>query len=195
MTKRIGETRDEFLSRCREYEKTRYLSRRDRKLAYMRTYRINNLDRERARCDAWHSDPKNREKRNATQRRYNKTEERRLYRRNLRRRQREYDINYRILCSLRTRLNSALKGLNKSNRTIELLGCDIDFLRLHLAAQFTDGMNWANYGKWQIDHVIPCAEFDLRDPNQQHQCFNFSNLKPMWAIENAKKGSKVGYRI
>lgn len=54
-------------------------------------------------------------------------------------------------------------------------------------------MSWDNYGYrgWHIDHIKPCASFDLTDPNQREQCFHFSNLQPMWAKDNLSKGAKT----
>lgn len=53
-------------------------------------------------------------------------------------------------------------------------------------------MSWENYGfyGWHIDHIKPCSKFDLTDPKQQEQCFHYSNLQPLWAIENFKKSDK-----
>ena len=48
-------------------------------------------------------------------------------------------------------------------------------------------MSWDNYGDWHIDHIIPCAAFDLTDIEQQKKCFNYKNLQPLWAEENLKK--------
>jgi hypothetical protein len=44
--------------------------------------------------------------------------------------------------------------------------------------------------RWHIDHIVPCESFDLTDPAQQGQCFHFSNLQPLWARENLRKGTK-----
>ena len=101
------------------------------------------------------------------------------------------DINYRIEKNLRKRLWDAIKGNNKSASTIKLLGCAVEYLKNHLESQFTEGMNWDNYGKWHIDHIIPCASFDFTDPFQQRECFHFSNLQPLWAEDNLKKGSNL----
>ena len=62
---------------------------------------------------------------------------------------------------------------------------------MHLEAQFKPGMTWDNYGLkgWHVDHIRPCASFDLRDPEQQRRCFHYTNLQPLWAEENLKKGS------
>jgi hypothetical protein len=67
----------------------------------------------------------------------------------------------------------------------------VEQLRQHLEAQFTDGMSWDNYGRdgWHIDHIRPCASFDLTDPEQQRQCFHYTNLQPLWAADNIRKGA------
>lgn len=103
---------------------------------------------------------------------------------------RKTDINYQIKSNLRTRLSLAVQGKNKSAATLELLGCTIDRLKNHLEYHFTDGMNWGNYGKWHVDHIIPCASFDLSDPEEQKKCFHYTNLQPLWGIDNIRKGGK-----
>ena len=117
---------------------------------------------------------------------------------NRRRRQREdharryrKDVQYKLMVTQRSRLWHALKGRGaKSSRTIILIGCSIEHLRQHLEAQFTDGMTWDNHGQWHIDHIKPCASFDLTDAEQQHECFNYTNLQPLWAVDNLTKGAK-----
>lgn len=52
--------------------------------------------------------------------------------------------------------------------------------------------NWGNdEGDWSIDHILPCALFDLTDAAQQHTCFHHSNLQPLWHIENVMKNDKL----
>ena len=74
---------------------------------------------------------------------------------------------------------------------MKLLGCSLDFLKQYLEFQFKKGMSWSNYGKWHIDHIKPCASFDLSKPNEQHKCFNYINLQPLWAIDNLRKKDKI----
>ena len=102
---------------------------------------------------------------------------------------RRQDARNRILSNLRGRLRSALfnQSAKKANRTIELIGCSQTFLIAHLEKQFTEGMLWANYGKWHVDHIMPCSKFDLTDPEQQKLCFHYSNLQPLWAEDNLSK--------
>lgn len=107
---------------------------------------------------------------------------------------RRRDPLYRIRCQLRSRLWGALKsqGLRKSKKTMERIGCDLPFLRCWLELDFRDGMTWENYGKvWHIDHILPCASFDLSDPEQQKECFNYKNLQALPAKENLSKSASI----
>jgi hypothetical protein len=103
------------------------------------------------------------------------------------------DINYKLRMNIRTRLKNAIKNQSgeKAYKSIELLGCTIEECRAHLEAQFTEGMSWDLMGKYiHIDHIRPCASFDLTDPEQQKECFNYKNLQPLWAEDNLRKGDK-----
>jgi hypothetical protein len=106
---------------------------------------------------------------------------------------RKTDLKFKLTCILRTRVGHALKGNSKSARTMELLGCSADELKKHLEAKFQTGMTWGNYGRdgWHIDHIIPCASFDLSKSEEQKRCFDFMNLQPLWADENRKKHTKI----
>ena len=90
------------------------------------------------------------------------------------------------------RIGKAVKRncAKKAHPTFVLTGCTIRYLRSHLESQFKPGMTWANYGAWHIDHIRPCASFNLLDAQQQSECFHWSNLQPLWASENCSKGSK-----
>jgi hypothetical protein len=99
------------------------------------------------------------------------------------------DINYKLICLLRTRLNLCLKRNTKSGSAIERLGCSIDFLKQHLEVQFTEGMNWDNQGinGWHIDHIRPLASFDLSKKSEQFKACHYSNLQPLWWYDNLVK--------
>lgn len=110
-----------------------------------------------------------------------------------RNKRRKTDPNYRVLGNLRKRIYDALNGKCKSARSIELLGCTIEEYRIYLSSKFQDGMTWENYGRggWSIDHIIPCDSFDLSEPEQQLQCFNYLNTQPLWERDNIAKGNNV----
>jgi hypothetical protein len=48
-------------------------------------------------------------------------------------------------------------------------------------------MSWGTKGEWHVDHIRPCASFDLTDENQVRVCFNWRNLQPLNGTENKSK--------
>jgi hypothetical protein len=100
---------------------------------------------------------------------------------------RSKDSNFRLRCNLSRRFLLALKGSYKLKTTMKLVGCSLEQLKQHLENQFKLGMTWDNYGKWHVDHIRPCASFDLSKPSEQFKCFHYTNLQPLWAEENLRK--------
>jgi len=100
------------------------------------------------------------------------------------------DPKFRLTKNLRRRMLFVLRGERRAERSLELLGCTVEELREHLSNQFKDGMSWDNYGKWHIDHIIPCASFDFTKKKDQKKCFHYSNLQPLWAKENIQKSNR-----
>lgn len=99
---------------------------------------------------------------------------------------------YRFKKAIRVRIWKILKlqGRAKEASSTQYIGCDHRQLREHIAKQFVDGMTWDNYGtKWECDHIIPCASFDLGDQEQARKCFHYTNLRPLAKSENRKKSS------
>lgn len=101
------------------------------------------------------------------------------------------DINYKLEYYLLNRMGKALKscGILNPERSFEAVGCTVPELKRHLESQFQTGMTWTNYGKWHVDHIRPCSSFDLTQKAQQLECFNYSNLQPLWALYNIQKNS------
>lgn len=99
----------------------------------------------------------------------------------------------RILKTLRRRFEKAVKAKIVSPVILELTGTTLEGLRKHLESKFDAKMSWKNYGffGWHIDHIRPCASFDLMDPAQRAQCFHYSNLQPLWWDKNLSKGARV----
>jgi len=94
---------------------------------------------------------------------------------------------YQLLQNLRCRVRDALQGKAKSLSTMKLIGCSIEYLKRYLEKRFTKGMSWENYGKWHVDHIKRCADFDLSKKSEQLKCFNYKNLQPLWAVDNFTK--------
>jgi predicted nucleic acid-binding Zn ribbon protein len=113
----------------------------------------------------------------------------------LRRNRRKTDINFKLRGQIRSRIKGAIKdqwGV-QSQKTIDLLGCSVEEAKQHIEKQFKEGMTWDNWSfkGWHIDHIKPCASFDLTDPEQQKKCFHYTNLQPLWWWENLSKSDKV----
>lgn len=105
-----------------------------------------------------------------------------------------YYIKSRILSSL----GMGLKGLGKSEKMIWYLGCTIKEFKIHLENQFVDGMNWDNKGRfgWHIDHIKPMNTFNLENPEELKDCWNYTNLRPLWWFDNIRRpkdGSDINY--
>lgn len=112
---------------------------------------------------------------------------RREYKRLYNRRRMSEDVQFLMVSRLRNRIYTVLDGRTKSAPTLKLLGCSLDELKTHLESLFLPGMSWENRSQWHIDHKRPCASFDLTDPEQQKQCFHYTNLQPLWARDNLLK--------
>lgn len=99
---------------------------------------------------------------------------------------------FKIKRNLRRRLNHALKGNLKAEKTFDLLGCDVKTYITYLESKFEKNMSWDNYGQygWHIDHIRPCFSFDLSDPEQQKECFHYTNTRPLWWRENLTRKRK-----
>lgn len=124
---------------------------------------------------------KNKDKINARRRIYTK-------------KRRENDPVFKLRQTLRNRICDAVKRANtkKANHTMELIGCCPKFIKAWLEHQFELGMTFENHGSlWHIDHVKPCASFNLLDEEEQKICFNWKNLRPLIGDENLSKGDEV----
>lgn len=84
----------------------------------------------------------------------------------------------------------ARRGMFESVPFLELLGCSPEELGRYLEGKFKFGMKWENAFMWHIDHIRPCASYDLFRIEQQKACFHYSNLQPLWKRENLHKSAK-----
>ena len=102
------------------------------------------------------------------------------------------DPVYKIAKLLRTRVGNAIRRFGRKNGSaIKDLGCSVPELKMHLENQFEAGMSWDNHGQWHIDHILPLAKFDLTNPEQFRKAVHYTNLQPMWAVDNIRKGASV----
>jgi len=172
----------------RDYEK----KNKDLRALYRKKYREANKEsiKEKAR-ERYDSDP---ERFRGRQREYYKKNREQViaYNNEYYRERKRVDPTFKMKCYMRSRVRNAIvlnKG-TKADKTFELVGCTAEDLKSHLEEQFTEGMTWENYGSWHVDHIKPCASYDLSLDSEQKACFNYSNLQPLWAEDNLKKADK-----
>jgi hypothetical protein len=117
---------------------------------------------------------------------------------NYRRNRYQTDENTRIADNLRATLYQVLRH-QRSGRDWDadaklrgIIGCSRPALIAHIEAQFLPGMSWANYGRkgWELDHIKPCASFDLTRHDQVLLCFHHTNLRPLWRVDNQRRPRK-----
>jgi hypothetical protein len=159
----------ENFEKINNYNKNYYIKNKDYYLEYNKNYNLINKDKIND---------------------YNKKTL--FYRKEWAKHQYKTNIQYKLGQLLRIRFLDAIKGkINKSVSTLELLGCSIDELKIHLENQFKEGMTWENHGIiWEIDHIKSCASFDLTKLEEQQKCFHYTNLQPLTIFENRQKKNK-----
>jgi hypothetical protein len=160
----------------KEYRRQYYLKNKERTLAVNKLWSKNNIEKKRSIWRTYYY--KNSKKLNQIKIKYRNE----VYAK---------DPYFRLYTCIRTRINKVIKNNIKCKSTIDLLGIDIKGLWKHLKSKFKPGMTKENHGLWHIDHIIPCASFDLTKKKQQVKCFHYTNLQPLWAYQNLSKGAKV----
>jgi hypothetical protein len=161
-----------------------------------REWRKNNHEKYRAGMDDWYArnrdhsieyakrwNKENPEKANASTRKYVKGS-------NYYKERYHSDIEFRLRVILRARLLQSVKTNAKAGSAVKDLGCTIDEFKIYLESKFAPGMTWENMGDWHIDHIQPLAKYNLEDLEQFKQACHYTNLQPLWKIDNLKKGSK-----
>jgi hypothetical protein len=108
-------------------------------------------------------------------------------------------IEQRLSSAMRSRIRHAFArelptlGSDKNGRSWEtIVGYTNAELKAHIERQFRGRMSWSNFGKWQIDHIVPVSSFRFQsvDDPEFRACWALTNLRPMWAGPNRSKAAK-----
>lgn len=170
---------DGVSSRCKECDKKK------RKAFYEKNGRA-----ERRKNSEWKK--KNAERHSEINNRWSRNN--RWYANDLHRKRSQSDYMYRLKRALRRSVNRAFFYTTESKRkkTEAVLGCSWEQARQHMESKFKPGMSWDNYGEWHIDHIIPLAT--AKTAEDAERLSRISNLQPLWAKDNMRKGAKIDYR-
>lgn len=93
------------------------------------------------------------------------------------------DPSYRMYRNVQRRSGQVLRG---SGSPVKALGCSVRKLKSYIENKFTEGMIWAKYGQWEVDHITPLSA--ARDEQEVATLCNYMNLQPLWKRENLIKG-------
>lgn len=181
-----------FVSTCQCFEcvdeHRRSRPTEKKKATRLASYKANK-ERENRRSLQWQIE--NRERRNAKSSEWQKTSEKARAIRRRHRVSKKNDPKYILCRRMRDGLRRSLLS-SKGGRSWEsLVGYTAVQLRHHIEAQFLPGMTWENAASWHIDHIVPVAAFDFASAGCSDfaACWALGNLRPMWALENKKKGA------
>ena len=70
------------------------------------------------------------------------------------------------------------------------IGCSFQKYIYHITSQLKDGMNWENYGQWEIDHIIP-INYNNPTEEEKNQRFHYTNCQPLWKRDNISKSNRL----
>jgi len=90
------------------------------------------------------------------------------------------------------RIKEYIQTKHEVDKVRDIIACSPKGLVSHIQSKFTPEMNWSNYGTyWHMDHVIPCAAFDMQIKSHMHWCWHYLNLQPLTAEDNMKKNDAL----
>jgi len=100
------------------------------------------------------------------------------------------DILFKLKTKLRTDIYISLKRRKKSKTLEQIIGLSLEDYKKYIETQFEDWMTWENWAQytWHIDHIIPLSS--AKTEEEVYLLWNYTNLRPLSAQENLKKGKK-----
>lgn len=174
--------------------KKRYNINKEHILRKNREWQINNKEKDNKRRRNKYNENSELNAKKAREKRYRNIDHYRKYQCEWKKKKRKENIRYVIEDRLRGRIWIALKRQSgkKAYKTIDLLGCEIDFFLKYIESLFTEGMNWEKLKnkEIEIDHILPCCQFNLLDENEQKKCFHYTNLQPIWKKDHIIKSKE-----
>ena len=162
------------MHRCKSCSSEYQQTRADKNSAYNRQYHIDNPNAQKEYYEA-------------NKQAINKQ----VGKRHIQRRQE--DELFKLACNLRAYSGRAFKYIKegKTKSTFAMLGCTLEELKQHIEAQWEEGMNWDNHSLkgWHVDHIVPLASANSKE--EMEKLLHYTNLQPMWGIDNIRKGNRV----
>ena len=166
-------------ARIKASRKAYYEANKEKAIQDAKDWAINNREKDREKSKAYRKKPSSRMRKQEYDKRYYREKE-------------KTNIQWVIKSRLRARMRRAIETNAKTGSAVKDLGCSVEEFIAHIESRFEDGMNWDNRGDWHIDHIIPLYKFDLSDREQFLKAAHYTNMQPLWAIDNWKKNRYDG---
>lgn len=109
---------------------------------------------------------------------------------------RSHDDLFRLKSNIRSLIRKSFRcrGFSKGSKTARILGCNWLEFRSHIERLFLPGMSWEKLGREiHIDHIIPLAT--AKSADDVVSLNHFTNLRPLWALDNMRKGARADYLL
>ena len=158
-----------------EYNKRYYKRNKNKMLSYQKEYYDKNKDKIKLQVSEY-------QKNNRTK--INKRNQ--SYRSNKRKNEPLYKLTHNMRGRIRSIFKAKKKG--KTQKSKVMLGAPYSEVKRYVENKFKKGMTWENYGEWHIDHIIPLSS--AKTEEEIIMLCHYTNLQPLWAEENLKKGNK-----
>lgn len=110
-----------------------------------------------------------------------------IYNKNYQRERRQKDPIFKLKGTVTSNIIRSLKMKKtiKKNRTVEILGCSIEFFKEYLEEKFEQWMDWSNHGLyngvlnygWDLDHIIPISSAQTEE--EILSLNHYSNFQPL----------------
>jgi len=188
--------KDKIINKKKEYFNNRPEKKESKKI-YIKNWIENNKEKHKQLTKEWYQRNKDKIKdyRQRIHKEYYAKKENKEKRNLKLKERRKNDINFKLSYLLRNRLKCAIKQKKsyKTNSTLKLLGCSVKEFKKYIESFFTENMSWGKIlnGEIHLDHILPCAAFDLRNSEEQEICFAYWNYQPLWAKDNLTKRDKI----
>ncbi|GAB2938259.1 hypothetical protein [Hafnia psychrotolerans] len=187
-------TKDGLHNWCRQcssdYKKEYHLKNREKILKRKRDEYVAAPEKSKARVSAWYEE--NKERKQEYDQQYNTlNRDKKTAQGNEWVKKNRDSPQWKGMRKVTRGLQQWANGTYKMTFSIKYCGCTPDEFKAHIERQFSPEMTWLNYGKsWTFDHIKPLSSFDLSDINQMIKACHFTNIQPLTASANAKKGKR-----
>jgi hypothetical protein len=189
------ETFEKYQTKARENRKSFYSKNPNSLSKSRKKWRLNNKEAVAINAREYYAQNKtkilDRSKAYSSKWRIENADKRRDYWRKYQNNKTKSDPLFSLKRRLRRRVAFAMSknGYSKKSKTQEIIGCDWSHLMTHIESKFVDGMNWDNRNLWHVDHIIPISS--AKSEEDMIKLNHFTNLQPLWASDNIRKGNKT----